>query len=81
MTLIALVVIWVMFAIECILSWSQTKTISRIDPYVLIDLGGNVPIMVQEGQIYRLVLAIILHGGALHIFMNTMSLIGFCAVV
>jgi len=38
-----------MFAIECIFSWSQTKTISRIDPYVLVDLGGNVPIMVQEG--------------------------------
>ena len=63
------------------MSWSKTKTISKIDPYVLVDLGGNVPIMVHEGEIYRLFMAMTLHGGALHIFMNTISLIGFCALV
>jgi len=44
-------------------------------------MGGNVPILVKSGQIYRLVTACFLHAGALHLLFNIVSLFSFCASV
>lgn len=82
---VALIVIWIAFIIECIMTWinnsGQSYGIQMIDPSVLIDMGGNVPLLVNRWQIYRIFTATLLHAGILHIGMNTLSLIGFCAQV
>lgn len=83
-TCIFIVIIWVTFVVECIMTWTYQRSnygIRIIDPNVLLKLGGNVPVLVRNGEFYRLFLATILHAGILHIFMNTVSLIAFCALV
>jgi len=44
-------------------------------------MGANIPILVKAGQIYRLFTATILHAGILHIAMNSLTLLVFCAEV
>lgn len=39
-------------------------------PQTLITLGAKHLVLIQEGQIWRLVTPILLHGGVLHIIMN-----------
>ena len=53
--------------------------ISVVSADILIKMGANVPIYVYQGQVYRLVTAMFLHGGIIHILMNSASLIAFCA--
>lgn len=62
-------------------SAGQSYGFRTINPNVLLKLGGNVPILVKNGEVYRLFTATILHAGILHIVMNTMSLIVFCSLV
>ena len=82
---IALIIIWIFFIVEWIMTWvyskGQSYGIQMIDPSVLIDLGGNVPLLVNRWQVHRLFTATLLHAGILHIIMNTLSLLGFCAQV
>lgn len=84
-TSIFLAVIWVMFLVECIMTWmtawSTDFGLKKIYPDVLLRLGANVPLLVLLREYYRTFTAILLHAGILHIFMNTMSLIGFCALL
>lgn len=42
--------------------------------YEALLFGGNQPVLVREGQIFRLVTANYLHGGIAHLAMNMMSL-------
>ncbi len=44
------------------------------NPFLLVNLGANVPVLVQQGQLDRLVTAAWLHGGLLHLAMNGFAL-------
>lgn len=79
-----LVVVWIVYVIECLYTWvnfSFQYGAGTIHPVTLVKMGGNVARMVQEGQVYRLLTATVLHAGIMHIFMNSASLIAFCAEV
>jgi membrane associated rhomboid family serine protease len=81
-TIAALGIIWIIFFIECLYTWITFTTafgVVTIPPYILIKMGGNVALLVKLGQIHRLLTATILHAGILHIFMNSASLLVFCA--
>ncbi len=76
-------IVWVMFFIEWIMTVSQEFKapmygISNIDPKIAIQLGGNVPYLVHNGQIYRMFMAMFLHAGITHIAINSLSLIMLC---
>ena len=43
-------------------------------PFGLIDMGANAPILVQQGQWFRLVSANFLHGNATHLLLNGLAL-------
>ena len=74
--------ILVVFLVEVLMCLtSSSGGLTAISIQVLLKLGGNVPYLVQEGEIYRIVTATVLHGGALHWLMNTASLVTFCAQV
>jgi membrane associated rhomboid family serine protease len=78
----ALLIIWVMFIIECIYTFITFGTLfgpSSIPAIILLKMGANNGLLVKLGQVHRLFMAIILHGGLLHIFFNTATLIAFCA--
>jgi len=66
-----------MFIVELI--WGQVKydemfnkdnTMAGPGTLTMRDLGGKDTYLIREGEIWRLVLPAILHGGILHIFMN-----------
>jgi len=67
----------VMFIVE--LAWGQIKynnmfdknnTMAGPDSRTMRDLGGKDTTLIQDGEIWRLVMPALLHGGILHIFMN-----------
>merc|ERR550534_2762601 len=67
----------IMFIFELV--WGQWKYDQMFDKnntmvgpgsLTMRDLGGKDTYLIREGQIYRLVLPAILHGGIMHIFMN-----------
>lgn len=60
----------ILFAISCILSGS----IMDINTNVLIAMGAKVDSYIWSGQVYRLITAMFLHGGILHIFCNMYAL-------
>ena len=60
----------IMFIISAILS----KSISNIDTNVLVYLGAKVNFYIEQGEIYRLVTAMFLHGGLMHIVFNMYAL-------
>lgn len=81
-TVVALGVIWVVYLVECLYTWVTFSTafgFSTIPALTLLRMGGNVALLVRLGQFYRLFTATLLHAGILHIFMNSASLIAFCA--
>lgn len=41
----------------------------------LIAMGGNVPALVAEGEVWRLLTSVFLHGGLLHILFNSWALL------
>ena len=71
------------FIISLLMCFNSKKPcgIQGFSKEVLDTLGGNVPEDVKSGQIYRLITAMILHGGVLHWLMNTASMIAFCASI
>ena len=71
------------FTIQLLMCFQSQKScgIQRISYEVLDTLGGNIPKNVKGGQLYRLITAMILHGGVFHWLMNTASMIGFCASI
>ena len=70
-TMIIIAINIVMFLISAILS----KSIIDIDSRVLLVLGAKyVPIMTGEGQYYRLITEMFLHGGIIHLAFNMFTL-------
>lgn len=51
------------------------------DPFRLLRFGANAPRLFAEGQYYRLVTANFLHGGWLHLTLNSMALYSIGSVV
>ena len=43
-------------------------------PLAVVRAGANVPVLVREGQLFRLVSAAFLHGGLLHVLLNGLAL-------
>ena len=74
-----------MFAIEVVLTWAISIEpgfgIIQISPEILVLLGGNVPVLVRDGELYRILTACFLHAGILHWLLNSVGLILFCAKV
>ena len=60
----------IMFVVSCFLSHS----IIDINTYVLVAMGAKVDSYIWSGEIYRLVTAMFLHGGLIHIFFNMYAL-------
>jgi rhomboid protease GluP len=71
---ITMIIILLMFLI-CVGTQLSRKhfNLSVIDAEILIMFGANMNILVNNGQIYRLVTAIFLHAGAMHLFGNSIS--------
>ena len=67
-----------LFIVEIIMSDFSVRNISI---KVLLTLGANMPEYVQQGQIYRLLTATVLHAGALHWLMNMAALLTLCSQV
>lgn len=56
--------------IEYGVMFDENNTMAGPGVQTMDDLGAKVTYKIQDGQLYRLVLPAILHGGILHIFMN-----------
>lgn len=65
------IITYILIAI-CIIMFIISKMGS--DTMTLIKYGANIKILVQNGEIYRLVTSMFLHAGIIHIFFNMYSL-------
>lgn len=65
------IITYILMAI-CIIMFIISKMGS--DTVTLIKYGANIKILVQNGEIYRLVTSMFLHAGIIHIFFNMYSL-------
>lgn len=52
----------------------KSKNLINIDIYTLIQMGAKVNILINNGEIYRLLTSAFLHGGIMHIFFNMSAL-------
>lgn len=52
----------------------MSKSLIEIDTYTLVKMGAKVNVLINEGQIWRLITAAFLHGGVIHIGFNMMAL-------
>ncbi len=64
-----------MFVAICVAFIIQIATGSILNPFHMLDLGANNPILVANGQWFRLISANFLHAGWPHILINGMSLL------
>jgi rhomboid protease GluP len=64
---------WKLLAIIALAFAIQRVTFPQ-DPWQLLRLGGNAPLLVVRGQLYRLCTANLLHVGLLHLAMNALAL-------
>ena len=73
---VTLVLIGLCLAVGAVAQWGlQINEVSQPPPaFEGLLFGANQPVLVREGQWFRLVTANYLHGGAAHLFMNMLSL-------
>lgn len=64
-----------MFVAICVVFMIQIATGSLFNPFHMLDLGANNPILVANGQWFRLISANFLHAGWPHILINGISLL------
>lgn len=63
-----------LYITTCIMGIDWSVSILQIDYKVLVKMGGNVPINVYNGQVYRLITAAFLHSNLPHILGNIFSI-------
>jgi membrane associated rhomboid family serine protease len=80
MTKLLLVAIFAMFILEIALGGAGSIA-EGPSGRRLVDLGATVPILVAQGQYWRLITATFLHAGILHLALNAYALWLFGAVV
>jgi len=73
-TYVLVIIIFLTFALEYSAGVLQ-------NPFRLVRFGANAPLLFSEGQYYRLVTANFLHGGWLHLTLNSMALYSIGSVV
>ena len=52
----------------------KSRNLIDIDIYTLIQMGAKVNVLINSGEIYRLLTSAFLHGGIIHIFFNLSAL-------
>lgn len=52
----------------------KSRNLIDIDIYTLIKMGAKVNVLINSGEIYRLLTSAFLHGGIIHIFFNMSAL-------
>ena len=52
----------------------KSRNLIDIDIYTLIQMGAKVNVLINSGEIYRLLTSAFLHGGIIHIFFNMSAL-------
>lgn len=52
----------------------KSRNLIDIDIYTLIEMGAKVNVLINSGEIYRLLTSAFLHGGMIHIFFNMSAL-------
>lgn len=60
----------IVFLISAILS----RSIGDINTYVLVMMGAKVDVLISQGQVYRLITCMFLHGGIMHLLFNMYAL-------
>lgn len=58
----------------CVMGIDSSVSILQIQSSVLLKMGGNVPIKVYDGQVYRLISAAFLHANLPHLLSNLFSI-------
>ncbi|GAB6167750.1 rhomboid family intramembrane serine protease [Clostridium carnis] len=57
-----------------IISAIKARNLFDIDVRTLIQMGAKVNILIDNGQVWRLITSAFLHGGLIHVFFNMLSL-------
>lgn len=60
----------IVFLISAVLS----RSIGDINTYVLVMMGAKVNVLISQGQVYRLITCMFLHGGIMHLLFNMYAL-------
>lgn len=74
-------VTWTLLGISAVMFVIELALGATHDPRVLVLLGANVPVLVRDGQWWRLVTAGFLHGNLTHIALNGMALMSVGALL
>jgi rhomboid protease GluP len=69
------IVVWGFMACISIAFVIEAATGALKDAAVLLSLGGNAPVLVADGQWWRLLTANFLHASVLHFYLNALALI------
>ncbi|MBU3216896.1 rhomboid family intramembrane serine protease [Clostridium estertheticum] len=73
-TIIIIAINVIMYGITAYLSYMTNGSILNSDTNVLVLLGAKVNDLINQGQYYRLVTCMFLHGGIVHVAVNMYSL-------
>jgi rhomboid protease GluP len=69
------IVVWTFVASICFAFVVEAASGALRDPAVLLSLGGNAPVLVADGQWWRLLTANFLHASFLHFYLNAIALV------
>jgi rhomboid protease GluP len=78
-------VTWLITALNVgifVLCWlSADQKAESVGPETLLSFGASMRYFVQGGEYWRLLTAVFLHGGWIHLLLNTWVMFGWCAAI